>query len=187
MDEAPNTGSPTVPQPSERTIRDLVLAVVIETAPNEVRYFDELCEMYFADPVAALNPTERDVPAAWGTEVAQWITQILLAAMSGLASDEIKEATKHAFDAARKRPHWPGTRRRTRAITPSLAGTTVSLPVGVGTAQTIVNDFKTISVGFNIPSELVGKVSVTVFAQLTASPENPPVQAETPASGPSES
>jgi hypothetical protein len=106
----------TGPDVAARRVTDVAREVVAIVAPAEAAYFDNLSAQFFGNPARALHPAPpRDEPTASGVPgAAELITSIVVAAVSGALSDEIKVMITAAARRGRSLTRWRA-RRKLRA------------------------------------------------------------------------
>lgn len=96
-----------------RTVAEIARAVVARAAPDEAPFFDELSGQFFASPARMLHPPRpRDEPTSSTIQgAAELITSIVVAGVSGVLSDEIKQMITAAARRSRGFLRWRAARK----------------------------------------------------------------------------
>jgi hypothetical protein len=102
----------TGPDVAVRRVKDVARDVVAIAAPGETAYFDDLSAQFFDNPAQALHPAApRDEPTGSGAQgAAELITSVVVAAVSGTLSDEIKTLITAAGRRGRSLLRWRARR-----------------------------------------------------------------------------
>jgi len=166
------SGSP-IPQQRDqadpsRRVEDLARAVVAAVAPEEIAFFDDLCAAFFDDPVEALQPPDHtEEPLAGGlSETVNLVTPLVLAALSGVVSDTIKDATGEAIRAGRRRvSRWRRKRRHQAGGEPDPRHAPVPELDAAAVGQ-VRADIEKLAIRLGIPGDRIGEITITVEAKL---------------------
>jgi hypothetical protein len=151
------------------SVAEVVRAVVGTVAPEELAFFDDIAAAFFHDPVGMLSARKQpDRPTESGpTGLEGLITTIVLAAVTGVASDAIKQAVQKAIGAAVKhRPRFPSRRHES-----ALAGETLlAEPVPSEEVQAIEQWLRDLAAKKGIPPQRVDEACASLRAALETGP-----------------
>jgi hypothetical protein len=151
----------------DRRVKDVALAVVAKAAPAEVPYFDDLSARLFDSPARVLHPSRpRDEPTGSGIPGAtELVTSIVVAAVSGTLSDEIKDLIAVAARRGRGLLRWRA-RRKLRARRKAVLN--AELPrVSAAESRQAQGRFVRLAVEAGMGAEQADRLSVLVYVELS--------------------
>jgi len=133
-----------------------------------VAYFDSLTAQFFDSPARALHgAVPRDEPTSSGIPgAAEMITEVVVAAVSGALSDEIKAMIAAASRRGRSLLRWRATRRLRARREEVLNGRLPS--VGPDEARRVEGRCVRLAIETGINKELADRVGMALFIVLSA-------------------
>jgi hypothetical protein len=156
------------PPASELSVAQLARAVVAETAPDELPYFDKLATVYAANPAEAVNPRSRDQLGGAGVLdlLANMLTIIVLDVLAHLAANRVEKGVESAKQEAKKRgwrlPFLKGRPKKSADLEEK-----VTLPATPDEAAEARSLLMTLSVQCEIPTELAQRAALQLSVVLT--------------------
>ncbi|MFB1047719.1 hypothetical protein [Streptomyces chrestomyceticus] len=191
MDEKPvsaDGGTPPVP-----TVRDLAERVVASCAPEESAYFGLTADAYFAGGTARRparwpywpnRPYRRRIPTGFGVpEAAALVTPVVLAVLTGTASDLLAGWLRTTTGRRQRRWWWPGRWRRAR---PAPDRTRLTAPPGADW-DTLERQIAAAALREAATPRQAAAIAAAVRAELEPpAPTGPPPAAPAPAPAPAE-